>query len=307
MNGPAPGPDPTRLNIGQVAALTGITPGRIRHYEARGLVRLDHAASGYRHFSAADVLRLLHIDLLRSLGMGLDEIRRSLSGGSQDLRAALLRHRETLGGERDRIDRLLRAVDTALAEPEAPAERIVARVASAHRESLGIFGRLAQPLSDQASAAFGRLLGEDWGLPVPALFGQMVLPAAITDLLERLALVPEHPLLFQRMRGLAARILALVAEDAPPAAADRLGSEWVQSQIDAPLPEPVATLFRSACARAQAVDVLNRGFELWAESISPLAAQVLRTTRREAGRRGLVVLGMVVVSRRPAAAHSASS
>ncbi|HUY61019.1 MAG TPA: MerR family transcriptional regulator, partial [Candidatus Dormibacteraeota bacterium] len=62
---------PARLTIGDVAALTGITPGRIRHYEARGLVSLAHAPSGYRFFRAADVLRLLHIDLLRSLGFGL--------------------------------------------------------------------------------------------------------------------------------------------------------------------------------------------------------------------------------------------
>ncbi len=291
-------PDSTRLTIGQVAALTGITPGRIRHYEARGLVRLAHAESGYRHFTAPDVLRLLHIDLLRSLGMGLDEIRQSLVPSSDGLREALQRHRDTLAAERDRIDRLLGAVDSALGGPADAADHIVARVAAAHRESLGIFGRLAQPLSTGAAEAYGRLLGGDWGLPVPALFGQMVLPPAVTELLERLVLVPQHPVLFERMRGLAARILSLVAEDAGPAAADELAAAWVRSQADDPLPEPVAAPVRAALARVGSVEVLNRGFELWAESISPLAAQVLRAIRREARRRGLLALAAVVVTRR---------
>ncbi len=290
---------PSRLNIGQVAALTGITAGRIRHYETRGLIRPAHTASGYRHFSAADVLRLLHIDLLRSLGMGLEEIGRSLGGGSADLRAALRRHQATLVAERDRLERLLAAVEAALADPQAAQERMVARVAEAQRDTLGIFGRPVRPLSDHARAEYARLLGDDWGLPVPALFGQMVLPPTITELLEALLLVPEHPDLFRRMRGLAAQILALVAAGAEPRAADRLGVDWVHSQLAAPLPPAIATLVRAACARAQATDLLNRGFELWAESISPLAAEVLRATRREAKRRGVLVLGAIVVPRRP--------
>jgi len=289
---------PSPLTIGQVAALTGITPGRIRHYEQRGLVRLAHAESGYRHFAAQDVLRLLHIDLLRSLGMGLDEIAASLRPGPDGLRDALGRHRDTLARERQRLDRLLAAVDTALRDPDLPPDRMVARVASAHRESLGIFGRLAAPLSDGAADAYRLLLGGDWGLPVPELFGQMVLPAAVTDLLERLVQVPDHVVLFERMHQLATRILALVAEEPHSAAADDLAVAWVRSQVRDPLPEAVARLFREALARTPSVAVLNRGFEVWAESISPLAAQVLRTTAREARRQGQITLAVVVVPRR---------
>ena len=80
------------LSIGEVAALTGIKPGRIRHYEVKGLVMPAYGQSGYRCFGETEVLRLLYIDLLRSSGMGLEAIRRSVLAAPGDLRVALDRH-----------------------------------------------------------------------------------------------------------------------------------------------------------------------------------------------------------------------
>ncbi|MGH7902513.1 MAG: MerR family transcriptional regulator [Candidatus Dormibacteraceae bacterium] len=286
----------SRLNIGEVSALTGISAGRIRHYESRGLLTLDHTESGYRVFSAAAVLRLLHIDLLRTLGMGLEEIRASLSPDPLDVRAALERHREALQRERARVGWLLGAVDQALAEPGAGLEAIVGRLAHAQRESLGVFGRLARPLSEGAAGVYGRLLGEDWGLPVPRLFGQMLLPEPVTELLERLAEAEGNEILFQRLKGLAGRIMALAADpEGTPERARGLGRTWVEEQFADPPPPAVLAVLRRQASRLVDLPVMRDGFMIWAESISPLAAQALRAIEDEARRRGALVLGAVVV------------
>ncbi len=286
---------PARLTIGEVAALTGITPGRIRHYEARGLLSLAHAPSGYRFFRAADVLRLLHIDLLRSLGFGLAEIRESLGPDEHGLVAALARHRQALLAERARLDRLVEAVDQALAHPDQPAEAVAAHVASAHRDSLGIFGRLTEPLSDPAAETYADLLG-GWELPVSPVLGRLMLPAPVTGLLERLAQHPGHPLVFDRMRKLAAEVMSLSQDpQATESDADHLARRWVDGQLAQPLPPSISAIFEAVVPRMPQLDTVNQGFQLWAESISPLAARVLRTMQAEARRAGASLLGAIVV------------
>ena len=65
-----------RLLIGEVADLLGITPKAIRHYEKLGLIgRLERSASGYRLYTAEDLLRLHRIKKLRSLGLSLERIK----------------------------------------------------------------------------------------------------------------------------------------------------------------------------------------------------------------------------------------
>ncbi|SRR5713226_1072350 len=202
-------PGTTSLHIGDVSALTGILAGRIRHYEAQELIVPGHLASGYRTFSVDDVLRLLHIDLLRSLGMGLRDIRASVGSDSLGLRDALERHRDALTAQQRRLKLLLDAVDQALAEPDRDPQELVGRLASAHRESLGAFGRLERPLSTEAAETYRQLLG-GWDLPVPELFAQMLLPEPVSELLERLASTPGREVLFDRLRGLAERVIAVV-------------------------------------------------------------------------------------------------
>jgi len=283
----------TRLRIGDVSALTGILPGRIRHYESRGLIAPGHLDSGYRTFALDDLLRLLHIDLLRSLGMGLDEIRLSIGDRPAGLRQALEWHRQALVEQRGRFDTLIAAVDQALAEPEEASAAVVQRLAKAHRESLGVFGRLAKPLSDGAEQELRRLLS-GWDLPVPGLFGQMLLPEPITDLLERLADTPGHEALFERLHGLAERVLHVVLRG-DEQAADHLGVIWVTEQLAEPLPRPVAAVLREAAPRVLPLPVVRHGFLVWAESMSPLAARVLRSIESEAHRRSVDVLGAIVI------------
>ncbi len=288
-----------RLKIGEAATLTGVSPGRIRHYQAMGLVRPAQSVSGYRYFIAQDLVRILQIDLLRSLGMGLEEIRASLPGTAdpKSLRDALERHREMLQVERARLDGLLAAVNTALAAPEASAETIAAFLASAHstpRESLGIFGRLTKPLSEPAAASWQRILGSGWELPVHPAFGRMLLPPQVTEVLEQLAAAAGNEILFDRVRQLAVAIVALAQSSTPERAQLRkCAVDWVLSFESAPLPQDVQMALDRTVPRIRELEMLNQGFQLWAESISPVAATVLRLIHEEARARHYRVLGVL--------------
>jgi DNA-binding transcriptional MerR regulator len=304
--GAAAPPDEPSIKIGEAAILTGVTPGRIRHYQRLGLLSPTQSASGYRYFTASELVRILQIDLLRSLGMGLEQIGASLPGGgdSGTLRAALERHRETLLAERSRLDGLLTAVEMSLAVPEANPEMIAAFLASAHstpRQSLGIFGRLTEPLSEEAAASWQAILGGGWELPVPPIFGRMLLPRQVTAVLEQLAKARGNQVLFDRVRALAVAIVGLAQSDSPSREdARKLASSWVLSFDSDPLPESVQAALDQTVPRIVELDVLNQGFRLWAESISPTAATVLRFIQEETRHRGYRVLGVLIA--RPAEA-----
>lgn len=61
--------------IGEVAAQTGISTRMLRHYDSIGLVSpSERTAGGYRRYTDADVLRLFHVEALRSSGLGLPEV-----------------------------------------------------------------------------------------------------------------------------------------------------------------------------------------------------------------------------------------
>ncbi|MGA9775377.1 MAG: MerR family transcriptional regulator [Candidatus Dormiibacterota bacterium] len=299
----APGPTPggPRLKIGDAAALTGVTPGRIRHYQRLGLLSPIRSESGYRYFRAPDLVLLLQIDLLRSLGMGLEEIRTSLpsEGIEGSLASALERHQQTLLRERERLDRLLLSVQRALAAPDASAEAVVAYLASAYstpRESLGIFGRLTRPLSEEAAGRWQGILGGGWALPVSPILGRMLLPERVSEVLERLARADGNEVLFQRVRRLADAILALSGPGSPGRGTPRqVATDWVGSFISDPLPAEVDLALRETVPRIPELEVLNQGFQLWAESISPSAATVLRLIQQQGRRQGRMVLGVLLV------------
>jgi DNA-binding transcriptional MerR regulator len=291
------------LKIGEAATLTGVSPGRIRHYQGQGMIRPSRSLSGYRYFTADDLVRILQIDLLRSLGMGLSDIRASLPGQSQgeSLRETLAVHRETLRAERDRLDRLLAAVETALTSEDASAESVATLLASANstpRDSLGIFGRLSRPLSEEAALIYQEILGGGWGLPVPSIFGRMLLPPQVSDLLEQVAHANGYQHLFGRIRDLAVEIISLATvTDPDPSAPVDLASRWLASLVSDPLPTEVQAALDRTMPRIRELEVLNQGFQLWAESISPQAAEVLRSLERLAESRSLLVLGVLAAPR----------
>jgi len=113
----------TKLHIGEVAKLLGITPKTIRHYHKVGLLtEPQRTESGYRLYTASALLRLQRIRRLQALGLSLKQIKTLLGehvvGQESSLRDVLQSLLEELSTEitsleeqRERI-RMLLASDT---------------------------------------------------------------------------------------------------------------------------------------------------------------------------------------------------
>lgn len=281
-----------QLLIGDVTALTGIASGRIRHYEKIGLLRGEYLSNGYRVFDVDQVLELLRIDLMRSLGVGINDIQRLLDGGQASLAELLDEHRTLLVRERDRLDQLIAAIDAATDTGAADVdEHLLRALATRHRDSIGVIGRLTAPLSAPVTAMYADLFDE-WELPVPALFGQMALPPAASTLLERLAETPGHQVLFDRLRKLAADVVAL---DERESAATELAQSWIDQQLADPLPDDVVAVLRGVQPLLTHDPVIVQGFRAWAGSISPAAALFLDEIARQTARRGLQAVSVIVL------------
>lgn len=103
-------------SIAELARASGVTSRTLRHYDAIGLLRPAWTAdSGRRHYERAQVLRLQEILLLRNLGLPLDTIGEllALSDGTAAVEV-LAKHREWLLAEQQRLDRLVRTVDSTI-------------------------------------------------------------------------------------------------------------------------------------------------------------------------------------------------
>lgn len=277
-----------QLLIGDVTALTGIAAGRIRHYQKIGLLQAEHLSNGYRVFDVGQVLELLRIDLLRSLGIGIKDIGRVLDDGQTTLADLLVEHRELLVQQRDRLNDLIATIDVAADDVD---EGLLQRLATSHRNSIGVLGRLSRPLPPEAAAVFAELLGS-WDLPVPPLFGQMLLPAGSTLLLEKLAATAGCAELFGRLRGLAERVLDLGDDDGAGA---RLARKWIDEQLADPLPDDVVEVVRSVSPSLVDEPVMDQGFHAWATSIHPAAAEFLDEVSRLAAARGVEHLSVIVL------------
>jgi DNA-binding transcriptional MerR regulator len=290
-----------QLLIGDVTALTGIASGRIRHYEKIGLLRAEHLSNGYRVFDVDQVLDLLRIDLMRSLGVGINDIARLVEGGHTTLAGLLDEHRTLLVRQRDRLDELIGAIDESRAAIECRAsdvnDHILRRLATTHRDSIGVIGRLSAPLSAPVAAMYADLFNE-WNLPVPALFGQMVLPPAASTLLAELAETPGHLVLFNRLRELAGDVIAL---DENGSAAIELARSWIDEQLADPLPDDVVGVLRGVQPLLEHDPVIVQGFRAWAASIGPAAADFIDEITRQTSERGLDAVSVIVL---PAAAQA---
>ncbi len=284
--------------IGDVTALTGIASGRIRHYEKIGLLRAEHLSNGYRVFDVEQVLDLLRIDLMRSLGVSINDIQRLIAGGRTTLAGVLDEHRTLLMRQRDRLDQLIAAIDRSRAESRAATdtdadvnEDILRRLATTHRDSIGVIGRLSAPLSAPVAAMYADLFDE-WELPVPVLFGQMVLPPAASTLLAQLAETPGREVLFDRLRDLVGDVIGLGDDRA---AATELASHWIDKQLADPLPDDVVGVLRTVQPSLQHDPVIVQGFRAWAGSINPAAAHFLDQIARQTARRGLAAVSVIVL------------
>lgn len=111
------------MHIGEVSRRSGVSVRMLRHYDALGLVRPQaRTSTGYRDYAAADLRRILHVEVLRSLGMGLAEVAEALTEAaapaetrshdpsshdpSRTLDALIDRTRARIDAERELLERL---------------------------------------------------------------------------------------------------------------------------------------------------------------------------------------------------------
>ncbi|GEL23624.1 transcriptional regulator [Pseudonocardia sulfidoxydans NBRC 16205] len=99
--------------IGDVARRSGVSARMLRHYDALGLARpTGRTGAGYREYSEADIRRILHIEILRSLGLSLREVGRALDEPgftpSDLVDDLVVRTRERIARETELLTRLRR-------------------------------------------------------------------------------------------------------------------------------------------------------------------------------------------------------
>jgi MerR family transcriptional regulator, thiopeptide resistance regulator len=105
------------MNVGEVAALAGVTVRTLHHYDRIGLLSPSgRTASGYRQYAPADLDRLHQVLLYRELGFALEEVATLLDDPSADPAEHLRRQHRLL---RDRLERTSAMVAAVEKEMEA--------------------------------------------------------------------------------------------------------------------------------------------------------------------------------------------
>lgn len=66
------------MQIGELAAATGLSRDTLRYYEKRGLIRAIRRPNGYRHYPEASVFLLNYVRTAQRLGFTLAEIEAEL-------------------------------------------------------------------------------------------------------------------------------------------------------------------------------------------------------------------------------------
>lgn len=103
------------MNVGEVAALAGITVRTLHHYDRIGLLSPSgRSSAGYRQYAAADLDRLHAVLLYRALGFSLEEVATLLDDPSADPAEHLRRQHRLLLDRLDRTSAMVAAVEKEL-------------------------------------------------------------------------------------------------------------------------------------------------------------------------------------------------
>jgi DNA-binding transcriptional MerR regulator len=100
------------MNVGEVAALAGVTVRALHHYDRIGLVSPSaRTSAGYRQYAAADLDRLHQVLLYRELGFPLEEVAALLDDPAADPAAHLRRQHALLRERLERTQAMVAAVE----------------------------------------------------------------------------------------------------------------------------------------------------------------------------------------------------
>ena len=105
-----------KMRISELAKLAGVTPRTIRYYESLGLLEAgEREGTGFRYYTEDELARLQKINLLKTLGLTLDEISRVIPllfeepqklVGKQMLLDILRNHLQTIDQQVDSLTQL---------------------------------------------------------------------------------------------------------------------------------------------------------------------------------------------------------
>jgi DNA-binding transcriptional MerR regulator len=100
------------MNVGEVAALAGVTVRTLHHYDRIGLLSPSgRTGAGYRQYGPADLDRLHQVLLYRELGFPLEEVATLLDAPDTDPAAHLRRQHRLLRDRLERTQAMLAAVE----------------------------------------------------------------------------------------------------------------------------------------------------------------------------------------------------
>lgn len=235
----------TQLHIGEIAKLLGVTQKTIRHYHKVGLLTEPaRSDSGYRLYSASDLVRLQRIRRLQALGLSLKQIKTLLgehvSEHERTLREVLQSLLEELSAEIQALEEQRERIKTLLATDDLDT---IAQSAATSPTLEFVKEQLGEPPAGVSEALleidkkiFSQLDTFNW----PENYNE-----GLKTMVQYMA---EHPEKYQQMIVLSERIVALssLPEDAPEVdqlIADVLGSDEmfsliaIQSELATQLPQ----------------------------------------------------------------------
>jgi DNA-binding transcriptional MerR regulator len=107
--------------IAAFAALAGVTPRALRHYDRLGLLKPRRSSAGYRRYSERDLETLEEIVALKFIGVPLKQIAAIRGRRDRPFLQVLRAQRETLDAKRRLLTKAVEAIASAEATLAADA------------------------------------------------------------------------------------------------------------------------------------------------------------------------------------------
>lgn len=98
------------MRIGELAGASGVTARTIRYYESIGLLPVPDRRGSHRSYDASNVERLRRIEMLKSLGLSLEEVAEVLTAYADESASAKRHVAEVLRQHLAETDRRLAAL-----------------------------------------------------------------------------------------------------------------------------------------------------------------------------------------------------
>lgn len=104
------------MHIREFADLTGVSVRTLHYYDEIGLLKPASVdkATGYRYYDDQSLMQMQQILFYRELDFSLKDIRQILSSPNYDKRQALAQQKKLLKLKKQRLERLISAVDNAM-------------------------------------------------------------------------------------------------------------------------------------------------------------------------------------------------